>query len=120
MAKKRQHYIPKAYLSNFVKSKSGLWRYNIDTKKYELKNLDNICMSFYFYSDPPFAQGFEDTLSRLESIIGPILKDLVNGDVTPLTDFNKKKPFVIIHTVSRIENRSFKKSCRRSMVFYHT
>lgn len=104
MGKKRQHYVPKLYLSNFVKSGSGLWRYNLDTKKYEQKNLDNICMNFYFYSDPPFAQGFEDTLSRLEGIIGPIIKDLVNGNVTPLTDLNKK--FHLLLFIQFLESRT--------------
>jgi hypothetical protein len=89
--KKRQHYIPRLYLRNFIKSGDGLHRYTIQTKDYNRKNLENICMNFNFYSDPPHAESFENSLSKMENNIGPILKDVLGKKQLPAKNSNNMK-----------------------------
>jgi hypothetical protein len=46
----RQHYIPQAYLCNFVEKGKGIWVYNKTNSKKYLTSIDKICYTDDFYS----------------------------------------------------------------------
>lgn len=64
-AKKKQHFIPKAYLKNFSFNGTNIFIYNKRIQKRFRNTIDNICYSDYFYRVP------ERFISKSKQIIDP-------------------------------------------------
>ena len=81
---KRQHYVPKLHLKHFSNSggKKKYYIYYFD-KKCEIEgesNINNAAMENYFYGKDIIGQTIEYSLSKFESNINKIYRDLISSE----------------------------------------
>jgi len=91
---KKQHYVPRFYLSNFTNDKDKIFVYDIQTKKVFGSITENVAHKKFFYDFQPLDELYEEqiiekTLSTFESesaqIINKTIGLLENGSLNDLT-----------------------------------
>ena len=74
---KNQHYVSRFYLKHFSIDGVGLYRYNLDRKTAERRNIEKTCSSFHFYSDPSENETLEQMLPELEQLHSRLLERII-------------------------------------------
>lgn len=113
---KKQHYVPRFYLSNFTNDKDIIFVFDIQTQKEFGTSTENVAHKKFFYDYPPIdelgqEQIIEKTLSNFEGksakIINKTIELLEKGELKELTidDKNTLAEYIIIQQLRTIECR---------------
>lgn len=112
--KKRQHYVPRFYLSQFTEKteqqdhEDSLWVFEKSTGRIFRKAPQNIGFSSYFYSlktEKELSNVIEDALAKMESDFSPVYHRILNGQ-TELS--NVKERYWVARFICFLNYRTLK------------
>jgi hypothetical protein len=95
---RNQHYVPQFYLKNFSENKKSIYRYSIERKVLERRQISKTCALHYFYAKPSLSPESEKLLSGIEDVQSGIVNNiLMNGKVSdlPIEDSLNLRQFVL-------------------------